>query len=208
MRILVIALVAGVLAPTGVAQTTLEVKDLQNHPFNVEFPSGSRLRMHLQSGNFRVIGRDDNRILIHFEGKNAQNARNLTAQLKRFDRDGELRIFGGPKEELQVTVEIPRATNVTVRMTGGDLNVSRILGDEDVKLIGGDLTIAVGKPDEYALVDASVRFGDVRGDAFGDPKGWLGGALKKEGTGRYKLRAHVFAGDLTLVSTFAEQQPI
>jgi uncharacterized protein len=162
--------------------------------------------MQLQSGDFRVIGRDDNRILVHLEGNNAQNAGNLTVQLKRSGRDGELRIFGGPKNELQVTVEIPKATEITVRMRGGDLNVNRILGDQDVKLTGGNLTIEVGKPEDYALIDASVRFGDVHGDAFGDPKGWLGGALKMEGTGKYKLRAHVFAGDLTLLSALAEQE--
>ena len=37
------------------------------------------------------------------------------------------------------------------------------------------------------LVDASVRFGDVHGAAFGGPKGWLGGAIKRQGIGRYKL---------------------
>ena len=206
MRIQAAGLLAAMLVATGVAQKKLEVKDIQNHPFNVEFPSGSRLRMHLQSGDFRVIGRDDNRILIHFEGNNAQNARNLTVQLKRSDQDGDLRIFGGPKNELQVVVEIPKATDITVRMRGGDLNVNRVLGDQDVKLTGGNLTIGVGKPQDYALIDASVRFGDVHGDAFGDPKGWLGGALKMEGTGKYKLRAHVFAGDLTLVSALAEQE--
>lgn len=206
MRILATGLFAMMLATTGVAQKKVEVKDLQDHPFNVEFPSGSRLRMHLQSGDFRVLGRDDNRILIHFEGKNAEKARNLTVQLKRSDHEGDLRIFGGPKNELQVTVEIPKATDITVRMRGGDLNVNRILGDQDVKLIGGNLTIGVGKPQDYAEIDASVRFGDVHGDAFGDPKGWLGGALKMEGAGKYKLRAHVFAGDLTLVSALAGQE--
>jgi uncharacterized protein len=206
MRMLATRLLAVMLATTGVAQKGVEVKDLQNHPFNVEFPSGGRLRMQLQSGDFRILGRDDNRILIRLEGNNAQNARNLTVQLKRSDRDGELRIFGGPKNELQVTVEIPKATDITIRMRGGDLNLNRILGDQDVKLTGGNLTIGVGKSEDYALIDASVRFGDVHGDAFGDPKGWLGGVLKMEGTGKYRLRAHVFAGDLTLLSGLAEQE--
>jgi len=48
------------------------------------------------------------------------------------------------------------------------------------------------------VVDASVRFGDVKGDQFGDPKGWLGNSIHKEGPGKYKLHAHVFAGDLVL----------
>jgi uncharacterized protein len=208
MRILATGLLAVMLTTAVVAQQKLEVRDLQNHPFNIEFSSGSRLRMHLQAGDFRIRGRDDEKILIHFEGKNAGKASNLTVRLTRSDHSGDLYIFGGPKKDLQVTVEIPRVTDITIRMRGGDLDVSRILGDQDVKLIGGDLTIGVGKPQEYALVDASVRFGDVHGDAFGDPKGWLGGALRMEGAGKYKLRAHVLAGDLTLVSSIEEQDAI
>jgi hypothetical protein len=85
-------------------------------------------------------------------------------------------------------------------MRGGDLAVEGIAGDKDLELTGGDLTIQVGSADDYAHVDLSVRFGDVSGAQFGDPKGWLGNSVRKDGSGKYRLHAHVMAGDLVLKS--------
>src|SRR5690242_15186144 len=56
------------LAPVGLTNSKLEVRDLQKNPFQVDFPSGSRLRLHLRSGEFRIVGRDDNKISVHFQG--------------------------------------------------------------------------------------------------------------------------------------------
>jgi hypothetical protein len=198
LRIGIIGLLALLLVSASEAQSKLEVKDLQNHAFNVEFPSGSHLHMHLQSGDFRIVGRDDNRILVHFAGKNSENAKNLTVRLERSSDGGDLRVFGGPKNNLEVTVEIPKSNDLYVRMRGGDLDVKSVLGNKDIKLVGGDLTIDAASPDDYAQVNASVRFGDVYAPAFGEPKGWLGGSIRKQGTGKYTLNAHVFAGDLRL----------
>ena len=136
MRILSAGVFTLLLVPVGLAQNNLELKDLQRHPFNVEFASGSDLRMHLQSGHFRVIGRDDNRISVHFEGKNVEKARNLTVRFTRSDQGGDLRVFRAPKNDLQVTIEIPMATDITVRMRGGDLNLDAI--------IDGGIALAIG----------------------------------------------------------------
>jgi hypothetical protein len=206
MRIVAIGVLAALLAPAGAAQSKLEVKDLQNHPFSAEFPSGGHLGMHLQSGDFRILGRSGNRIVVHFSGKNAEMAKNLTVRLTQSNAGGDLRVSGGPKNELQVTIEIPVLTDLYVRMRGGDLDVKSVLGNKDIKLVGGDLTIHAGDPRDYAQVNASVRFGDVDAGAFGEPKGWLGGSVSEKGTGKYTLTAHVFAGDLTLDTSPSKEE--
>jgi hypothetical protein len=112
----------------------------------------------------------------------------------------DLKLSHVPKKELQVTIEIPRSTNLYARMRGGDLSVQGVAGDKDLELAGGDLTIQVGSPEDYSHVDLSVRFGDVSGTQFGDPKGWIGNSVRREGNGKYRLHAHVMAGDLVLKS--------
>jgi hypothetical protein len=127
-------------------------------------------------------------------------ARNIKIQLKRTDGAVELKLSHVPKNELQVTIAIPRSTNLYARMRGGDLSVQGVTGDKDLELSGGDLTIQVGSPEDYSHVDLSVRFGDVSGTQFGDPKGWIGNSVRKDGNGKYRLHAHVMAGDLVLKS--------
>ncbi len=187
-----------VLVPAGLPDSKIELKDLQNHPFAVDFPSGGKLRLHLRSGEFRIVGRNDNRIAVHFRGRNADNARDLTVRFKRWDNDADLRVFGGPKNDLEVTIEIPSSAMLFVRMPAGDLSVEGVSGDKDVELHAGDLTISVGHAADYGHVDASVFTGDLEAPPFHESHGGLFRSFEKHGAGKYRLHAHVGAGDLTL----------
>jgi hypothetical protein len=181
-------------------QAAQETANLQNQSFETNLASGTTLRLHLHDGDFRVVGSDSDKISIHVEGKNVEQAKNIKIQLKRSDGAVDLKLSHVPKKELQVTIEIPKSTNLYARMRGGDLSVRGVAGDKDLDLTGGDLTIQVGSPEDYSHVDLSVKFGDVSGTQFGDPKGWVGNSVRKDGNGKYKLHAHVTAGDLVLIS--------
>jgi hypothetical protein len=181
-------------------QTAQETTNLQHRAFETNLASGATLRLHLHDGDFRVVGSDSEKISIRVEGKNVEQAGNIKIQLKRKGSAVDLKLSHVPKKELQVTIEIPTSTNLYARMRGGDLSVRGVAGDKDLELTGGDLTIQVGSPEDYSHVDLSVRFGDVSGTQFGDPKGWIGNSVRKDGSGKYRLHAHVMAGDLVLKS--------
>jgi hypothetical protein len=186
------------LAPAGLPDSQLKLKDLLSHPFAVDFPPGGNLRVHLRSGEFRIVGREDNKIAVHFKGRNADNARDLTVLFRRSDNDGDLRVSGGPKSNLEITIEVPSSAMLFVRMPAGDLTVEGVLGDKDVELHAGDLTIAVGNAADYSHVDASVVTGELEAAPFGESHGGLFRSFERNGSGKYKLHAHVGAGDLTL----------
>jgi hypothetical protein len=200
MRRLVFILLASLalLAPKGLSDSELRVKDLQNHPFAVDFPAGSKLRLHLRSGEFHIVGHKDNKITVHLAGRNADDARELTVQFRRWGNDADLRIFGGPKNELTVTVEIPSSAMLFIRMPAGDLSVEGVSGNKDIELHAGDLNIAVGDAADYGHVDASVLSGDLEAPPFHESHGGLFRSFEKHGTGKYTLHVHVGAGDLTL----------
>jgi hypothetical protein len=195
-------LFAATLLFTTVAfcHTPQEATKLPPQGFETTLASGMNLRLHLHDGDFRVIGSDSDKLSIHVEGKNLEQAKNIKIQLKRSGTAVDLTLSHVPKKDLQVTIEIPRTTDLYTRMHGGDLSVQNVVGDKDLELTGGDLTIQVGNPEDYSHVDLSVKFGDISGAQFGDPKGWIGNSLQKDGNGKYKLHAHVMAGDLVLKS--------
>jgi hypothetical protein len=192
--------VSVLLTSVGFCQSTQETTNLQDQKFEANLTSGTSLRLRLHDGNYRVVGGDSEKISVRVEGKNAELAKQIKIRLKRSDGVVDLKLSNVPKNELQVTIEIPRSTNLYARMRGGDLSVEGVVGNKDLELTGGDLTIQVGSPEDYAHVDLSVRFGDVSGSQFGDPKGWLGNSVRKDGSGKYTLHAHVMAGDLLLKS--------
>ena len=188
-------------ATVAFCQTTQETTNLQHQSFETNMASGATLRLHLHDGNFRVVGNDSEKISIHAEGKNVELAKNIKIEMKRSDSAVDLKLSHVPKKnELQFTIEIPKSTNLYMRMRGGELSVLGVVGDKDIELTAGDLTIQVGSPEDYSHIDLSVRFGGVSGTQFGDPKGWIGNSIRKDGNGKYRLHAHVMAGDLVLKS--------
>lgn len=192
------AAVTALFPAVSVAQSRIEVSDLQRHPFVADFASGSQLHVRLRSGDFRIVGSADNKITVQLSGRRADDARDLTVRFKPSSTGAELRISGGPKNELQVTINVPKNTGLFVRMPAGDLSLEGISGDKDVELHAGDLTISGNDAKDYSRVDASVTAGDLEAPSFGESHGGLFRSFHKSGPGKYQLYAHVGAGDLTM----------
>jgi hypothetical protein len=183
---------------SGVAQTKLDVKDIENHPFTADFNSGGKLRMYLRSGDFRIVGGADNKITVRITGRNAYRASDMRVQLEGSGNAADLTVSGGPKNELEVTIEVPKKTGLYVRMPAGNLELHHVTGDKDAELHAGELIIDVGDAGDYSRVDASVYSGGLEASPFGESHGGLFRSFHKEGNGKYHLHAHVGAGDLTL----------
>jgi hypothetical protein len=191
--------VAILFAPFASGQSKkMEVTDLPGHPFNVDFPSGSQLTIHVRSGDVRVVGRDDNKISVKVDAKDPEKAKEVKVRFERSDNSAELDVSGGPKNDIRITIEIPKSTGLFVRMPAGQLEISDIRGDKDVQLHAGELIVGVGNPGDYSHVEASVSTGGLEAAPFGESHGGLFRSFHKEGNGKYRLHAHVGAGDLTL----------
>lgn len=194
-------LLVGVLALAavgGAAQTKMDVKDIESHPFTADFNSGGRLRMNLRSGGFHVVGTSDNKITVRVSGRNAYRASDMRVRLEGSGRSADLTVSGGPKNDLEVTIEIPKKTGLFVRMPAGSLEVRHVVGDKDAEMHAGELIIDVGDASDYSRVDASVYSGDLEAPPFGESHGGLFRSFHKEGNGPYHLHAHVGAGELSL----------
>jgi len=186
-------------APLSLAQTNkIEVSSLSDHPFQVDYPSGSQLSIRVRSGDARVVGSAENKVTVKVDAKDPDKAREVTVRFERLDNSAELRISGGPKNDLWITVEVPKSTGLFVRMPAGQLEISNVTGDKDVQLHAGELIVGVGNPADYSHVDASVTTGGLEAPPFGESHGGLFRSFQKSGNGKYKLHAHVGAGDLTL----------
>ncbi len=192
-------LIAALAAPLTPAQSKkVEAANLGDHPFQVDFPSGSQLNIHVRSGDVRLVGRDDNKVTVRVTAKDWERTREVKVRFERLVNSGDLDISGGPKNDIQITVEVPRMTGLFVRMPAGQMEISDITGDKDVELHAGELIVGVGNPADYSVVEASVTSGGIEARPFGEDHGGLFRSFHKSGNGKYKLHAHVGAGDLNL----------
>ncbi len=188
------------LAEPCLAEKKIEATDIVNHPFSVDFAPHGRLALRVRSGDVRVVGTDDDAISVDLSGSKIHDARTRDVKVvfERKDGGARMRISGGPKNGLTITVRIPATTDLRARIPFGEVVVENISGDKDVSLHAGELVVDVGDPAAYSRVDASVLTGEVDAAAFDESRGGLFRSFHHDGPGRYRLYAHVGAGQLTL----------
>jgi len=176
-----------------------QVKGTCEHAFEANFESGGKLRMDIRSGDIEVTGKDTQVVRVWCELKRPEREKDIAIRFDSAAGFGDLKISGGPNNDVKFRIEVPKNSNLVVRSPAGDLSVSGVVGDKDIEIHAGDLTISVGDPASYKHADASVYAGDLNASAFGIVKDGLFRSFNKDNaTGKYRLHAHVAAGDLIL----------
>jgi hypothetical protein len=160
------------------------------------FVAGGSIDMQLDGGAYEVRAAADNRIRVTLSG----NIGNANVELTAGGTRADVKVKDTPHNNFHATIEVPKAADYVIRLTGGDLVVAAITGNKDVESYGGNMTIAVGDPNDYSSVDASVKAGDIDAGVFGGSKSGLLQHFTWSGPGKHTLRANLGAGNLVLRS--------
>jgi hypothetical protein len=199
MKLLLLSLcLPALLGANALAEKPMKIVEKGQDHFETDFPPGGEIRMHIRSGAVKIMGHNEKKIRVHYSGQNADQHSNVEVSLKTSGDVGELNISGGPRNNFEVEVEVPKSCNLYLRILAGQVEVEGITGDKDVELSFGDLSIEVSKAEDYSHVDASVYSGDLDAEPFAVSKGGLFRSFQKQGPGKYRLHAHVGAGELIL----------
>ncbi len=167
--------------------------------FEAAVQPGGDLRMRLRSGDIEIRGSDSPVLRVSCHMQYPERAKEVAIEFEPSGKSGTLRIRGGPNNDIRFRIEVPKNTNLYIRSPAGDLSLSGVVGDKDVEIHAGDLTISVGNAADYKHADASVYAGDLSASAFGVSKDGLFRSFDKDNPGgKYRLHAHVGAGDLVL----------
>jgi len=162
------------------------------------FVSAGRIEMQLGAGTYTIRPASDTHIRVII-GENSPRARvALTANATR----ATVAVTETPSNNFQATIEVPKTSDLIVRLSGGNLVLSGITGNKDIDSVAGNAEIAIGDLNDYASMEATVKAGDLNVGAFTGAKtedsfGLLHRA-SWSGKGKYKLRANLGAGNLVL----------
>jgi hypothetical protein len=181
-----------------VAQQPQVIAEKGKDRFETQFAAGGRIQLEVRSGHVRISGSDSDKISIHYEGRNGNETGDVEVHCKKSGSDARLEISGGPRNEFQIWIEIPRETGLRVRMPFGELDIENVHGSKDVEIHAGQLTMEIGDPNDYARIDTSVMTGELNLTPLGISKGGLFRSYKKDGPGKYNLHAHVGSGEIDL----------
>jgi hypothetical protein len=186
-------MVLAVLAAGGVIGGSSLLAQNPPAPTEKPFVSGGKIDIQLSGGEYDIQPAGDNRIRV-----TVRNAGATRVDVATTGSTAAVKVSNTPHNNFSATIEVPKVSDLTVHLTGGDLRVAEITGNKDISATAGDVTITVGDPKQYASVDAAVKAGDLNAQPFGGSKSGLLQSFTWSGKGKYTLRARLGAGDLAL----------
>jgi hypothetical protein len=160
------------------------------------FVSGGTVRLELDAGDYEIVGSRNERIRVSWDDR--KNDSDVVLRIDTTASRATVRTDTPWHDGATIRIELPRRTNIVVKLTAGDLDISGIEGSKDVSAGAGDVTIGVGSRDQYRYVNASVKVGELHADPFNVNKDGLFRSFEWSGKGSYELRAHLTVGDLKL----------
>lgn len=192
MRSILIALIC--LSAVAVSAQDVKVDRTGESPVEAKFSPGGRIRMDFCPGGIDLVGTDEPVVRVSYHPQGGD----VRVRLEVSGNHADLRLSGCPHNNFRARVELPKSSELRVRMFAGQLTVDDITGDKDMELTFGQIIVDAGKPENYRNVKTSVNSGSIDADAFGVHKGGLFRSFERSGSGNLRLYAHIGAGQIEI----------
>jgi hypothetical protein len=187
---LLVLLVPGLLHAQQVAHASMPP------PAHQDFISGGLIRLHLESGGYTVTPSDSEKIVVTCRDRSEEEFSHVKVEIKRAATSADVYISDTPHNNFHATIEVPRRSDLWVRLSAGELVIENVEGNKNLELRAGRLQVNVPHSEEYGHRDASVLTGSIEASVFEVSKGGLFRSFEQSGPGKYRLHAHVMAGEI------------
>ena len=190
-RLVCAAAVAGLIGTLALPVPAWAQADTRTRPF----VQGGTAYLDLSAGEYEITASPDDVIRVTSRNRGRDDVDLIvTAKGSRAD----VEVDGPSGDGVEVEIQLPRRTNVVIRLSAGELSIYGIEGSKDVSARAGEVRIGVGDANQYRQVNASVRIGELAARAFNVEKGGFFRSFEWTGKGKYDLKAHLTVGELRL----------
>ena len=181
-----------------VASATLFAQASSESSVQEKFVSGGTIRMHLESGGYTIRPTDSTNIVVTYRANSEHQLKQVRVEIKPGPSTADLYVRDTPNGNFNAVIEVPRRSNLWVRLTAGQLTVEAVEGDKNLEIHAGQLQVDISNPDDYGHRDASVLTGSIEASAFNVSKGGLFRSFEQNGSGKFRLHTHVMTGEIDL----------
>ena len=179
--------------------TTLVTAQAQDQGrFELGLIPGALLKLELSSGNYKIESGAADRLIIQSLARNPEEQKKVRFGLSATRQEASVKVNG--PAQLDVTIQIPKNVNLSVRLNGGRLTLTGVEGDKDIESNAGQVSINIGKPQDYRAIDASVTVGDIEARALPGVRDGPMRSLNATGPGKYRLHVHLGSGQIRLLT--------
>lgn len=189
----ILAVIVFCLAVVGWAKFQSE------NSLQLQLVPGQVLKLDLSSGDYRIAPGDSNRVVIISQAQDLKGSKKPRFGVDTSPAEAAVRVEA-PKDYAAL-IQVPATSNLKIRLNGGRLQVNGISGDKDIESSAGMVTIDMGRPENYARVDASVDIGHIEATPYQVVQEGFGRSFERQGPGSYRLHAHVGTGEIRLLAS-------
>jgi hypothetical protein len=168
------------------------------NPTSMSFAAGGAIRMELNKGTMEVVGTSDDKITVSWRSSDRGDEPDVAVKLQRIGDKAATLTVDGPGNRMRYRIEVPRQSDVVIRMRAGQLDVRGVAGSLDAELMAGQMDLRVAEPKHYRNVSASLTAGEIDARPWNAETGGLWRSFKATGEGDYDLRARMLAGQLNI----------
>jgi hypothetical protein len=162
------------------------------------FAAGGQVRMDLSAGDYTIQAGRDDRILVQWDTRSADDAARVKVDIQRQGSAATI-TTKGPHNSFRVLIELPARAHLHVDLSAGNLRVRGISGNKDLGSWAGNIDVEIGRGEDYARIDTAVKAGEINARPLNVSKGGLFRSFTWKGPGQHTLRVRLTAGNLRLL---------
>jgi hypothetical protein len=190
---------------TGLGLQRASAEDFAPVVREASFAAGGVVILDANVGDVHVMPTDhEGKLRLVITAHKQEDAMAAPHWVREFAVNGsqakiELEMPKHGQHSFDVTIYVPKRSDLRLNLEVGDLTIEGITGNTDAELGVGDLKMTVTDPHAYRAVAMSVHIGDVNAGAFGlEPSGFLGKSVERKfDGGSYRLKLHTGIGDVS-----------
>ena len=201
MRTFSVASIVAAALVVGTSPVTSQGRERGSDSLERSFNNGGRVRMDLAAGEYMITGSSANQVRVEWSVRDADR---LWRAKARADVRGSLATIetDGPSNGgLRADIRVPLKSDLDIRLSAGELTVEGVEGNKEIDLYAGEIDLDVGPPTDYRTVEASVWAGEISARPFGISKEGLFRSVDWRGSGAYRIRVKLWAGEIRLYSS-------
>jgi hypothetical protein len=165
------------------------------------------LTIDSRPAGLEIVGTDQEKIRVSCTSNDMENVKQVHLRLSGTSTRSKLTIDGAHLQNgnLHIRIEVPRQVNLSIQMPAGQVNVDDVVGDKDIGLYAGQVTISSAHEWDYKDVDVAVGVGQINASVYGAQKsGFFRVFRNKNPSGEYRLHTRLTTGQVDLVGRKAD----
>jgi hypothetical protein len=103
------------------------------------------LEIELGSGDYQIVASASDSIAVIYDEGSSEGPPKVEVKIGSGHGVNELKI-AGPKKNFHAVIEVPRKTDLRVRMNSGGLRVGDVEGNKDIEVHAGNLELNALRP--------------------------------------------------------------